>query len=627
MKVNKGNPAIMGCNKIGDSYNFSVVSKESQIALLIFDATKREKKRIELDEKKKVGNTFSVVLSGENLDDALYCYEINGEMYIDPYAKAITDCDAFGVVKDNAKYLSPVTIKCFDWEGDEPLNLEYKDCIIYKMNVRGFTKSKTCKVKNKGTFEGIVEMIPYMKELGITSIELQPAYEFDDSRRFPQFDEDILNRYAPDKQYMVNTKERKVNYWGYVGGFYFAPKAAYSKSAAAGNKSFVDYTVEFKKMVKELHKNGIEVIMEMFFEKENTSYIIECVKYWVLEYHIDGVHVYCEESVLKALTEEAVLSNTKIITVYWGGNTGDRKHIANYNNDFQNIARRFLKGDENMLNAYIAVSKRNDNNSASINYIANNNGFTLLDLVSYDRKHNEANGENNRDGENFNYSWNCGEEGPTRKRKINDLRIKQIKNALMMVILSGGTPLLLAGDELGNSQNGNNNPYCVDSEISWVNWKDNKLSKEILSYTKKLIEYRKNNEILHMKEALVSSDRLSCGYPDISYHGSSAWYSQMQTFDRHMGVLFSCVYGKDEDYRLIYVGYNMHWENHELALPKVDGGEWNVIMHSSKEKPIIDEDSRKVTVYPRSIVVVECSYTPNIKKETKTNKRTKKAKK
>ena len=416
MLISKGNPMLMGCSRYKDGYNFTYEAECDNVALLIFDAHMKPKERIELDSSMKCGNIFSVHVSGRRLDTCFYCYEIDGLMYLDPYAKAITDCGRFGQTDEKDVYLAAIDVANYDWEDDRPLNYDYSDCIFYKMNVRGFTKSRTSKVKDKGTFSGIINKIPYLKELGITTIELQPAYEFDEIGRFPQLTDTIMSKYGAGTHYSVDKNMRKINYWGYTGGFYFAPKASYSSIASKHPGVFRDYTVEFKNMVKELHRNGIEVVMEMFFTDESTGFILQCVRYWVTEYHIDGVHVYCDESALKALSQDALLADTKIITVYWNGKTGTKKHMANYNNDFQNIVRRLLKGDENMLGEFAAISRKNDANSASINYIANNNGFTLNDLVSYDRKHNELNGENNRDGEEFNFSWNCGEEGSTRKR-------------------------------------------------------------------------------------------------------------------------------------------------------------------------------------------------------------------
>ncbi len=380
MLISKGNPMLMGCSRYKDGYNFTYEAECDSAALLIFDAHMKPKERIELDSSMKCGNIFSVHVSGRRLDTCFYCYEIDGLMYLDPYAKAITDCGRFGQTDEKDVYLAAIDVADYDWEDDRPLNLDYSDCIFYKMNVRGFTKSRTSKVRDKGTFAGIVNKIPYLKELGVTTIELQPAYEFDEIGRFPQLTDTIMSKYGAGTHYSVDKNEQRINYWGYTGGFYFAPKASYSSIASKHPGVFRDYTVEFKNMVKELHRNGIEVVMEMFFTDESTGFILQCVRHWVTEYHIDGVHVYCDESALKALSQDALLADTKIITVYWNGKTGTKKHMANYNNDFQNIARRLLKGDENMLGEFAAISRKNEANSANINYIANNNGFTLNDL-------------------------------------------------------------------------------------------------------------------------------------------------------------------------------------------------------------------------------------------------------
>lgn len=614
MQIKIGNPNIMGCNVINGEYNFSICSASNNVVLCLYSEKKKHAKyRIVLDEDKRFGDVYSVSISDVDLTNFYYAYEIDKHPYIDPYAKEITDCTCFGKKSREDLYLSPISVAEFDWQGDKPLNLDYSDCIFYKLNVRGFTKSKTSKVKERGTFKGIIEKIPYLKELGITTLELMPAYEYDEIGRFSQLKEDgILSRYGVDARYINGEKSCAPNFWGYTRGFYFAPKASFS-SVVSGKDSNKDYSLEFKEMVRELHKAGIEVCMEMFFDKETVSLCLDCVRFWVREYHIDGVHLYGDETILKTVAADPFLSKTKIITIFWDGKKGTYKHMANYNNDFQNIARQLLKGDENQLMAFMNASKNNPTNSAVINYITNNNGFTLYDLVSYDRKHNELNGENNRDGENFNYSWNCGEEGPTKKRKIIDLRVKQIKNALTMVLLSSGTPLILSGDEFGNSQEGNNNPYCIDSEISWVTWKDNVNSKKILEWTKELIHLRKKYKILHQSNPLTMSDGLQVGFPDLSYHGSNAWFAPTDNFIRHVGMMYSANHAEAGVNKLIYVAYNMHWEEHDLALPKIDGGKgWNIYLCSAakKEKAVISEDGRSVKLSPRSVSILIGDYKP-----------------
>ncbi|MBQ2473650.1 MAG: alpha-amylase [Lachnospira sp.] len=614
MQVRSGNPTIMGANLIDGVYNFSFANASSNVTLLLFSEKKKHPKyKIKFEEDMRFGDVYSMAISGIDLSSYFYAYEIDKHIFIDPYAKEITDCGCFGKKSREDVYISPICLPEYDWEGDRPLDLDYKDSIFYKLNVRGYTKSKTSKVKEKGTFRGIIEKLPYLKDLGITTIELMPAYEFDEIGRFYQLKEDsILSRYGVDTRFINGEKSSTVNFWGYTRGFYFAPKASFS-SRVAGKDYKKGYSSEFKDLVKEAHKAGIEVVMEMFFVKESVSLCLDCVRYWVNEYHIDGVHVYGEETILKAIASDPMLSKTKVLTVFWEGNKGTYKHMANYNNDFQNVVRQLLKGDENQLQSFINVTKNNPTNSAVINYITNNNGFTLTDLVSYDRKHNELNGENNRDGENFNYSWNCGEEGPTKKRKIIDLRLKQIKNALTMVILSAGTPLILAGDEFANSQEGNNNPYCVDSEVSWLTWKETSTAKKIFDWTKTLIDFRKKYAILHQENPLSQTDRLSIGFPDLSYHGNNAWFTPTDNFIRQVGMMYSAAHGEEGVNELIYIAYNMHWEEHELALPKIDSKEgWKIVMCSAtkKETATINEEKRTVLLAPRSVAILVGEYKP-----------------
>ena len=249
----------------------------------------------------------------------------------------------------------------------------------------------------------MVEKLPYLKELGITAVLFMPLYEFDEIGKFPQLYDNGYGKYAS------GPIAGRINYWGYTKGFYFAPKASF---AWTGRKN-ADYTAEMKDMVKAFHKEGMEVLMEMHFQDEPVDFILDCLHYWVTEYHIDGIHLFAGEAALNAAARDALLAKTKLITVFWNGEKKHYKNMANYNAGFMNVARKFLKGDENQLGDFVNVSRYNPVQSANINYITSHDGFTLFDLVSYDRKHNEANGEGNADGENFNNSWNCGTEGPS----------------------------------------------------------------------------------------------------------------------------------------------------------------------------------------------------------------------
>ncbi len=593
-----GNPMILGANKTEEGYNFAVVSRQEKIALNLYKkGAQTPFYSVELDETYKFGDIFAVKIFGVDFSDLEYNYGMGEKTRLDPYARQVCDVQEFGHTVREKDYRSRVCMDFFDWGNDHPLNTRYSDTVLYKLHVRGFTKHASSKVKNKGTYAGVIEKIPYLKELGITAVELMPVFEFEEVQKWTENDKNSL--YHP--QY-----NGKVNYWGYCKGMYFAPKAAYSSKSRQNG----DYTVEFKEMVKALHQAGIEVIVEMYFPYDaGINLIRDCVRYWVVEYHIDGIHLNCSDAVLEAVANDPLLSRVKMFTTYWNGAAGKRSHknLANYNQGFMDCARKLLKGDENQLNEFVSRVKMNESNTAVINYIANNNGFTLMDLVSYDRKHNEINGENNRDGEDFNNSWNCGVEGKCRKKKIVELRKQQIKNALMMVLLSQGTPLLYAGDEFGNSQSGNNNPYCQDNEISWLNWKNLESNREIFEFTKELIAFRKKHGILHMAEPLRDMDYKSCGYPDISYHSDNAWFASFENYNRHFGIMYCGQYAMNDDGReddFIYVAYNLHWEKHKLALPTLpDGLEWEIVMSSAAKAVLLAKD-RAVEVAERSIVVL-----------------------
>ena len=600
--ITKGNPLQRGATKNGRLYNFAYGCTSPQASLIISDGKGVEIYRVELDESYKTGDVFAVIIGGVSLDRYYYSYEVDNERRIDPYSKTITNCSSFGIEQENV-HQSRIVLDRFDWGDDKPLHIPYEDCIFYKLHVRGFTKSRTSGVKHKGTFRGIAEKLDYLKSLGITTIELMPCYEYDESWKFSQLH--IENR---DNIYNTHPVKMPMNYWGYCSGFHFAPKSSFTSIA----DSRQDYTFEFKSLIKLLHANGIEVVMEMYFDRETPDMILDCARFWVTEYHIDGIHYYGPETALQMLFDDPVLSRTKIITVYWDKARKTVKNMASYNNGFADVARKFLKGDENQLEQFVRLARRNSINSADINYITNHNGFTMMDLVSFDRKHNMQNGENNQDGEDFNYSWNCGVEGKSRKTKVIELRQRQMKNAFIMLLFSAGTPLILAGDEFLNSQGGNNNPYCIDGETTWLNWKTSPQAADMTKFVKKLIRYRQCHKILHMEKQLYASDSLSCGYPDISYHGNSAWYQGMENYNRHVGIMFCTRYDglpHDEGYELIYIGYNMHFEEHSLALPNLpEKSVWEVRISSDTDQITVED--RYIHMPARTAVVLRARVVP-----------------
>lgn len=603
LKVNKGITTALGVTMCKEGINFAVaVEGDKNCSLSIYDYG-CEEPIVTLNFKKedKIGDIYTIFIDNLPQGRYEYVYFIENKKFVDPYARRVSGREVWGQAVEESKLRGVLDFEEYEWENDKPLALPYHEIVMYSLHVRGFTKHSSSKVKNKGTFEGIIEKIPYLKELGINQIELMPAYEFDEI--IP-----VKNNMMEYKRFDKN-KQYAVNYWGYTKANYFAPKASY----AQGNNC----VTSFKNMVKELHRNKIEVIMEFFFpENVNQNMMIDCIKFWVEEYHIDGVHLNSNHTPLEVIATSPRLSQIKIMSegfavnrIYYEDTIPKYKNLAEYNDGFLIDARRFLKGDEEQLNEVAYRIRRNPDKCGVINYITNHNGFNLMDLVSYDVKHNEANGENNRDGNNYNYSWNCGVEGPTRKKTIIDLRKRQIKNALVLLILSQGVPKILSGDEIGNSQKGNNNPYCQDNEISWVDWNGVNKHEDLFKFTKDLIKFRNEHVIIHNKKELKIMDYLSCGYPDLSYHGKRAWYPEFENYNRQIGLMYCGKYaknelGKEDDF--IYIAYNMHWIEHEFALPNLPKDKkWKVIIDTStnEEKTKI-KVQKNIKVNGRSIVVL-----------------------
>jgi len=597
--IERGNPLILGATVIGDAVNFAFTAKlNSNCELVLYEkGNSQECERIPFENGQVIGNVFAMKVIGLDYKKYDYNFSIDGRIVTDAYAKALSGKEEWGV--------KPVDIRAsivsddFDWEGDAPLNIPFEDTIMYRLHVRGFTKHSSSKVKHKGTYLGIVDKIPHLVDLGISMVELMPAYEFNE----------VPVDVKPSSPYYSVIKQDKINFWGYTDGYTFSPKASFAFSNKSGGE-----VEEFKYMVKELHKAGIEVSMEFFFpEGTNPTLIIDCLHYWIMNYHIDGIHINCEDAVMKMVQTDNLLSRTKIFTYTFPVDTdfynarGEYKNLANFNDDFMVSARRFLKGDEDMLNTISYKIKANPSGVAMVNYVSNHNTFTLFDLVSYDKKYNEANGEANADGAVYNYSWNCGVEGVTRKKKVLDLRRKQIKNALSMVLLSQGVPMIYSGDEMCNSQQGNNNPYCQDNEISWVEWNTNAMAKDVLAFVKETIKFRKAHTVLHTPTEPRMMDYKGCGLPDMSYHGTKAWYPDFSNFNRHFSAMYCGKYAESFGHQEeddIYIAYNMHWNQQAFGIPSPKAGmRWEVLFTTDLFAKIQIEN-RIFLAPPRSVTIL-----------------------
>lgn len=583
-KREKGSVMQMGATLEKDGVNFALEIKEGEKAsLLIYKKGEKEPEaEIPQEEAEQIGNIAAWKLKKFPYKNLEYNYKIGKKVKQDPYASIIRGRKKYGVVTEEHDVRCAVLWKEYDWEEDTPLMIPYEDVVLYHLHVRGFTKDPSSGVSRKarGTFLGIQEKIPYLKELGINQIKCMPIYDFDELP--PKEKGKEQQTYQKTEQ----EDERKLNFWGYEKGNYFALKESYAASSDPVN--------EWKDTVKMLHQNGIEVILEFYFPKEiHAGMILDCLKYWVTQYHIDGFHLMGDQNIFNMIAREPMFAHTKLYSCYFPADELYEKqeypvykNLAECNDGPLIDLRRMLKGEEDMLQSFVYRMKRNPEKEAVIQYITNHDGFTMMDLVSYEEKHNEENGENNLDGADQNYSWNCGAEGKTRKKSIQQMRIRQIKNAFSMLLLGAAVPMIVAGDEFGNSQRGNNNPYCLDSPVSWVNWSEKKKNEELLSYVKQLILFRKGHRILHMPNELKGSDTISCGYPDFSCHSDSAWYCDFAYNKKQIGLMYCGTYADEEGF--IYIAYNFNWCEQKFALPalkeEINWQIWNSTESDEKKK-------------------------------------------
>ncbi len=632
----KWDPHITSCTKlkiggviphadiVEDGILFSVVVPEGErAALLLYEKGSKEvRMEVPFPDEPVIGRIFALKVSGIPAQDLEYNYRIGGRIMTDPSAQVIAGTEQFADTAPRREHQvrGGFADPSFDWgEQEKHPRIPYSESVFYELHVRGFTKSPSSKVKSRGTFEGIIEKIPYLKELGITAVVLMPCYEFDevvrrdlegwrpedpsrlmtgsplpDSALARPSDNRSTGPDAADVPHLpVPAAGSRVNYWGFGPGWHFAPKRSYSASK--------DPSVEFRTMVRELHRSGIEVIMEMNWpEGTDPAYMSACLLWWTEFYHVDGFMMMAAQDDVNAVAKSPALSSVKLISDYFdtsrmypNGRPYRSRNLAEYNAGFRYDARRFLKGDTDSLKDYVFRCRYNPKDAGVINAITGHDGFTLSDLVSYNDKHNEENGENNRDGAPSEFSWNCGVEGPTRKREVTRLRMKQMKNALALMMLSQGTPMLTAGDEMLNSQMGNSNPYCIDSELTWVKWSETKDAQELSDYVRMLIAFRTAHPLLHQTAELTGAS-LGGFFPDFSCHGSNAWFASFDQQERSVGMMYCSQEPDGSDVQngkegvsgsYLYAAYNFHWEEKELALPYLPAGrEWHLMIDTSVDR-------------------------------------------
>ena len=658
--------------------NFSIFSKDATgCTLVIYNhGSKKPYVEIPLPEEFRIGNVYSIMVYGLNIETMEYGYRFDGpydpskgqlfnknNVVLDPYAKSVSGRTVWGRKPDaskNFQHRGRIILEDYDWEGDKPLELAPCDLVVYEMHVRSFTKHASSGVRRPGTFAGILEKIPYLKELGINCVELMPIFEFDEFEN--------AREVGGKKLY---------NYWGYSTVSFFAPKAGYAASAPFGMEAD-----ELKNLIKTLHKNGIEVILDVVFNHtaegnengpvisykgiDNRTYyllthdgyytnfsgcgntmncnnpvvrnvVLDALRYWVYSYHVDGFRFdlasilsrdqdgtpMLSPPLLDTIAHDAVLGKCLLIAEAWDadglyqvGSYPSWGRWAEWNGRYRDCLRRFIKGGAECAPELVSrICGSGDmygerSAAASVNFVTCHDGFTLYDLVSYNNKHNEANGEGNQDGCNDNDSWNCGEEGDTSNPDVLSLRFRQMKNMLTILLTSRGIPMLLSGDEMGNTQYGNNNAYCHDDDISWIDWSALERNRDYYEYIKRLINFRKKHPILLASD--YSFGENGTGYPELSFHGTRAWDfngGEPALCFAYMFAEDGKKYGTGKN-EFIYIGVNAYWEEQTYELPALpDKYNWYMAFEAygycaeeGKEDKLANQSA--VTLGPRTTVIL-----------------------
>ena len=606
--VTEGNYIKFGVQWEKTGYVFTFAAKrEDQCAILLYSTPFHIERKIEVPAEYCVGEVRSVFLRCAKRKDLYYNFEINGEVVTDPYARAIAGRECWNDTKrckDDYAVCGRFEDGKYHWKTNGKPELTRGEMIMYKLHVRGFSMDGNSGNK-KGTFAAVEAKIPYLKELGITTIELMPVYEFEEMI-FPK--KQTLPEYVNISQKECEKEDALgLNYWGYTDGSYFASKASYSRNGHAAQ--------ELKHLIDTLHANNMECVMEMYFEEHvNQNLILEALRYWTMEYRVDGFHLIGEQVPILAVAQDSYLKRTKIFYHYMPELLWNEKenypHLFVYNDEYLYAGRKILNRQGGSLYEFSNQQRKQNETIGFVNYLTNNNGFTLADLFSYCEKHNEDNGEENADGTNYNFSTNCGAEGKTTRKYVKELRKKHMFLAFSMLLTGQGVPLFMAGDEVWNSQNGNNNAYCQDNKTGWVNWRCT--DKSLLKFVHDLILFRREHPIICSEKPMRLSDFLHKGCPDMSYHSENAWISAFPEEKTAFGVMYNGNYTTNqEEGDFVYIGYNFHTGKNMLALPKLPGRKkWYYVMDTAGqksgflEKEIIAADQHGIEIAPMSVMLL-----------------------
>lgn len=603
--------------------------------------------RIPFPDSYRIGDTYSMLVFDIKPDEFEYAFSFDGpyepakgllfngeNVLLDPYSRAVTGQRKWGEKPEGGKdfeYRARVVKSSFDWGNIKQLEQPFEDLVIYETHVRGYTKDKSSGVSAPGTFAGLKDKIPYLKELGINAVELMPIFEFDEMESARVVDGVQL-----------------YNYWGYNTVSFFAPNTSY-----AFNEEHNHEGDELKSLIKALKENGIEVILDVVFNHtaegnemgpcfsfkgiDNNvyymltpdahyynfsgcgnvmncnhpvvrSFIIDCLRHWAIEYRVDGFRFdlasilgrdqngapMANPPILESLAFDPVLGKMKLIAEAWDagglyqvGSFPSWNRWAEWNGRYRDDMRSFLKGDDGMAgNAITRITGSRDlyspesrGHKASVNFMTCHDGFTLYDLYSYNEKHNEKNGWNNTDGDNNGHSWNCGAEGETDDPNVNGLRRRLIKNAFAALLCSRGPAMFFAGDEFCNTQFGNNNAYCQDNIISWLDWSRLEEFKEIHDFVRHMIQFRKEHPILRKM-----TKPSSCQFPEISVHNGTPFNASTDYKTKLIGIMYAGRNEEDTEDDIVFYCMNAYWEPLVMQLPVLPNGKhWHVDTNTNAE--------------------------------------------
>lgn len=648
-KIHPGFFRMYGACVASNGVSFTINSHgATRCTLLLFKPqASKPYARIPFPDSYRIGDTYSMLVFDIKPDEFEYAFSFDGpyepakgllfneeNVLLDPYSRAVTGQRKWGEKPEGGKdfeYRARVVKSNFDWGNIKQLEQPFEDLVIYETHVRGYTKDKSSGVSAPGTFAGLKDKIPYLKDLGINAVELMPIFEFDEMESARVVDGVQL-----------------YNYWGYNTVSFFAPNTSY-----AFNEEHNHEGDELKSLIKALKENGIEVILDVVFNHtaegnemgpcfsfkgiDNNVYymltpdahyynfsgcgnvmncnhpvvrnfIIDCLRHWAIEYRVDGFRFdlasilgrdqngapMANPPILESLAFDPVLGKMKLIAEAWDagglyqvGSFPSWNRWAEWNGRYRDDMRSFLKGDDGMAgNAITRITGSRDlyspesrGHKASVNFLTCHDGFTLYDLYSYNEKHNEKNGWNNTDGDNNGHSWNCGAEGETDDPNVNGLRRRLIKNAFAALLCSRGPAMFFAGDEFCNTQFGNNNAYCQDNIISWLDWSRLEEFKEIHDFVRHMIQFRKEHPILRKM-----TKPSSCQFPEISVHNGTPFNASTDYKTKLIGIMYAGRNEEDTEDDIVFYCMNAYWEPLVMQLPVLPNGKhWHVDTNTNAE--------------------------------------------